>query len=121
MFLSAVCPGNSHGASSEAQERLGGNAEQLKEQGTAAGSCRAAGMVSFITAYLCQIHGDSRRVKGWDGTSEDDDTTPGSLIISRTWKKIGVEVLVFTWENFWTFFFFFKASMWLTECQAGPQ
>lgn len=55
----AVCHSNGHGASSQVWDRLGGNKDQLKEQGTAAGSCQAAGLVTLILTDVCQIHGDN--------------------------------------------------------------
>lgn len=39
-------------------------------------------------------------LRGWERTLDDGNAMLGSLTISRIWKKIGVEVVVFPWEIF---------------------
>lgn len=84
-------------ASSWLWERLGGNTNQLKEQGTAACSCQVASLAVLFHIY--QSCGDccwSRR--DWERTLGDDDLMLESSIMSRAWKRISMEVVVFLWD-----------------------
>lgn len=84
-------------ASSQVWERLGGNTNQLKEQGTAARSCQVASLAVLFHIY--QSCGDCCWSRGdWERTLGDDDLMLESSIMSRTWKRIRMEVVVFLWD-----------------------
>lgn len=84
-------------ASSQVWERLGGNMNQLKEQGTAACSCQVASLAALFHIFA-KAMGLVAGVGGWERTLGDDDLMLESLIMSRTWKRISVEVVVFLWD-----------------------
>lgn len=64
----------------------------------------AASWFASPSHTLAKFMGAAAGLRCWKGHSKVGDAVPGSLITRRTWKKVGVEVVVFPQKAFFYFF-----------------